>query len=140
MKISSRNSQKNTYKRKNRQLTGQSSSTPFMNMREGYNSKKVVTFDMQDRLDDKIDRLTSVMIKLTAEGSNQNKPFKPNIYQGKRRGQVMTSEEVEVDLEKDNIQVILGVIKAVVVDQDQVQEPVLIEIGLGIFNVGNMII
>ena len=34
---------------------------------------------------------------------------------------MMTLEEVEVDLEKDNIQVILeGMIEAVVVDQDQV--------------------
>ena len=29
-----------------RQLAGESSSTPFMNIRDGYNSKKVVTFDM----------------------------------------------------------------------------------------------
>ena len=35
--------------------------------------------------------------------------------------EMKTLEEVEVDLEKDNIQVILeGMIKAVVVDQDQV--------------------
>ena len=34
-----------------------------MNVRDGYNSKKVVTFDMQDRLDDKIDKLTSMMSK-----------------------------------------------------------------------------
>ena len=58
-----------------------------MNVRDGYNSKKVVTFDMQDRLDYKIDKLTSIMSKLTAQGSNQNKPFKLKIYQGKRRGQ-----------------------------------------------------
>ena len=50
-------------------------------------------------------------------------------------------EEVELDLGKDNIQVILeGMIEAVVVDQDQVQEPVLIEIGLDVLNVGNIII
>ena len=41
---------------------------------------------MQDRLDDKIDKPTSMMRKLTAQGSNQNKLFKPKIYQGKRRG------------------------------------------------------
>ena len=58
-----------------------------MNVRDGYNSKKVVTFDMQDRLHDKIDKLTSMKNKLTAQGNNQNKPFKPKIYQGKRRGQ-----------------------------------------------------
>ena len=67
-----------------RQLVGQASLTPFMNIRDGYDSKKVVTFDMQDRLDDKIDKLTSMMSKLTAQSSNQNKPFKLKIYQVKR--------------------------------------------------------
>ena len=57
-----------------------------MNIRDGYNSKKVVTFDTQHRLDDKIDRLMSMMSKVTAQ-SNQNTQFKPKIYQGKRRGQ-----------------------------------------------------
>ena len=69
------------------QLAGQSSLKPFMNIRDGYNSKKVVTFYTQDRLDDKIDKLTSMMSILTAQGNNQNKQFKPKIYQGKRRGQ-----------------------------------------------------
>ena len=58
-----------------------------MNIRDGYNSKKVVTFDMQDRLDNKIDELTSMMSKLTVQGDNQNKQFEPKIHQGKRRGQ-----------------------------------------------------
>ena len=48
---------------------------------------KVVMFDTQDRLDDKIDKLTSIMSKLTVRGNNQNKQFKPKIYQGKRREQ-----------------------------------------------------
>ena len=65
-----------------RQLVCQSSLAPFMNVRHGYNSRKIVTFDPQDRLDDKIDKLTSMMSKLTAQGSNQNKPFKPKLYQG----------------------------------------------------------
>ena len=55
--------------------------------------------------------------------------------------EMKTLEEVEVGLGKDNIQVILeGMIKPVVVDQDEVPEPVLIEIGLDVSNVGNMII
>ena len=62
-----------------RQLAGQSSSTPFMNIKDGSNSKKV-TFDMQDRLDDKIDKLTVMMNKLTTQHNNQNKQFKPKIY------------------------------------------------------------
>ena len=77
-----------TKEKVDRQLAGQSSSTPFMNIKDGYNGKKVVTSDMQDRLDDKIDKLTSMMSKLTAQGSNQNKQFKPKIYQGKRKGQI----------------------------------------------------
>ena len=52
-----------------------------------------------------------------------------------------TLGEVGVDLEKDDIQVnVEGMIEAVVVDQDQVQEPVLIETGLDVFNVGSIII
>ena len=55
--------------------------------------------------------------------------------------EMITLEEVEVDLGKDSVQVILGgMIKAVVVDKGQVQEPVLIEIELEVLNVANMII
>ena len=70
-----------------RQFAGQSSSRPFMNIRDGYNSKKVGPFDMQDRLDNKIDKPNSMMSKLRAQANNQNKQFKPKIYQGKRSGQ-----------------------------------------------------
>ena len=41
----------------------------------------------QDSLDDKIDKLTLMMSKLTAQGDNMNKQFKPKIYQGRQRGQ-----------------------------------------------------
>ena len=71
-----------------RQLSDQSFSTPFMNVRNGNNGKKVYTFDMQDRLDEKIDNLAPMMRKLTAQCNNDNKPFKHKIYQGKSRGQI----------------------------------------------------
>ena len=75
-----------------------------MNVRNGYNSKKVVTFDMQDRLDDKIDKLTSMIRKLTAQGSNQNKLFKPEIYQGKRRGKTRNySDQGKYKIDTDQI-------------------------------------
>ena len=71
-----------------RQLVGQLSSMPFMNIQDGYNSsKKIDTVDTQDRLDNKVDKITSMMSKLTAEDSSQNRPFKPKIFLGKRRGQ-----------------------------------------------------
>ena len=57
-----------------------------MSIKDGYNSKKV-TFDMQDRLDDKIDKSTLMMSKLTVQSKKQNKQFEPKIYQGKWRGQ-----------------------------------------------------
>ena len=69
-----------------RQLAGQSSLTPFMAIRDGYISKKV-TFNMQDILEDKIDRLTSMMNILTTHNDNENKQFKPRICQNKFRGQ-----------------------------------------------------
>ena len=46
-------------KKIDRQLAGQSSSTPFMDIRDGYNSKKVAAFDTQVRLDNKLDKITS---------------------------------------------------------------------------------
>ena len=39
-----------------RQLAGQASSTPFMSIKDRYVSKKI-TFDTQDRLEEKIDQL-----------------------------------------------------------------------------------
>ena len=54
-----------------RQLSDESDTTPpFMKVSVGYNkttSKKAVSFNMQDRSDDKIENLTSMMSKLTAK-------------------------------------------------------------------------
>ena len=55
-----------------RQLAGQSSSTPFMSITDGYVSKKV-TFDTQDNSEEKIDRLTTMKTKLTAQEDEENK-------------------------------------------------------------------
>ena len=65
-----------------RQLAGQSFSMPFVNMKDGDISKKV-TFDTQDSLDEKIDRLTSMMNKLAAQDDNQTKQFKPKYIKAK---------------------------------------------------------
>ena len=48
-----------------RQLVGQSSSTPFMSLKDIYVNKRV-TFDTKDGLEEKIDRLMTMMNKLTA--------------------------------------------------------------------------
>ena len=58
-----------------RQLAGQTSSTPFMNIRDSFNKR--VTFDMADSMEQTIDKLMVVMGKLVTEDKGQNKPFKP---------------------------------------------------------------
>ena len=62
-----------------KQLGGQSSSTPLMNLRESQNKK--VSFNMQDVFEQKIDKLTVMMDKLVTEDNGCSKPFRPQIYQ-----------------------------------------------------------
>ena len=78
-----------TKEKTDRQLVGQSTLiVAFMKVSEGYHTnKKAVSFNTQDRLDDKIDKLTSMMSKLSPQGDKQDKRFKHKIYHGKRRGQ-----------------------------------------------------
>ena len=64
-----------------RQLTGQTSTSPFMNIRDGSNRR--VSFDTRDELGEKIDKLMAMMSKLVAKESNERKPFKPQIYKSR---------------------------------------------------------
>ena len=69
-----------------KQLAGQSSSTPFMNIRDSQGKK--VSFNIQNDLEHKIDRLMVMMDKLVTEDDGHSKPFKPQIYQpGRGRNQ-----------------------------------------------------
>ena len=71
-----------------RQLAGQSTSIPFMSIWEGYSkNKRSLSFDTQNILHNKTDQLISILNKLSTQGSNQNRPFKAKIYQGRKRGQ-----------------------------------------------------
>ena len=67
-----------------RQLAGQSPSTSFMSIKDSYANKKF-TFNTKDGLEEKIDRLATMMSKLTAQDDESNKQFTRKIYQGKRR-------------------------------------------------------
>ena len=84
----------------------QSSSISFINIWEGNNSnKETILFDTQDILDNKIDKFTSMMSKLSAQRSNQDKPFKPKIL--KEKGEDM--EEIimtKVDTKLDTDQIV----------------------------------
>ena len=65
-----------------KQLADQTSSTPFMSVRDRLNKR--VTFNAMDNLEQKIDRLTVMMGKLVTEDEGQSKPFKPQVYQPNR--------------------------------------------------------
>ena len=65
-----------------RQLAGQTSSTPFMSISDNYSKR--ITFNMIDDIEQKIDKLTLMMGKLVTEDKGQNKPFKPRVYQSNR--------------------------------------------------------
>ena len=56
-----------------------------MSIREGANRK--VSFDTRDELGDKIDKLTVMLGRLAAKNNIKNRPFKPQIYQSRGRGQ-----------------------------------------------------
>ena len=86
-KTSGGDRKENTDKRKDRQLAGEYSSTQFMNKKDSYIKHKKGTFDTQNGLEEKIDRLTMMMSRLTTK-EDQNKWFKPKMYQSKRRGQI----------------------------------------------------
>ena len=72
-----------TKEKLDKQLTGQTSTSPFMSIREGTNKR--VSFDTRDKLGDKIGKLTMVMSKLAVTENCERRPFKPQIY--KSRGQ-----------------------------------------------------
>ena len=72
----SRDSKKNIDQRKlDKQLTRQSSTSPFMSIREG--ASRRVSFDTREELNDKIDKLKVMIGKLAAKGSGRTRQFNP---------------------------------------------------------------
>ena len=72
-----------TKEKLDKQLTGQTSTSPFMNIRDG--TERKVSFNAKDELGDKIDKLTVMMSRLVAKDSYEKRPFKAHIC--KSRGQ-----------------------------------------------------
>ena len=72
-----------TKEKLDKQLTGQTSTSLFMSIREGTDKRE--SFNARDELGDKIDKLTVVMSKLAVTDNHERRPFKPQIY--KSRGQ-----------------------------------------------------
>ena len=74
-----------TKEKLDKQLTGQAFTSPFMSIREG--ASRRVSFDTRYKLGDKIDKLIVMLGRLAAKDSNEKRPFKPQIYQNRGRGQ-----------------------------------------------------
>ena len=70
-----------TKEKLDRQLTGQTSTSPFMSIRDGINRN--VSFNTKDELGDKIDKLTVMLGKLAVKDNNNKRPFKPHIYRSR---------------------------------------------------------
>ena len=71
-----------------RQLAGKGS-TPFMKLNDK-KSKKAVLFDARDVLErnsENIERMTALMDKMYIKLDQKDVPYKPQIYQKRRRGQ-----------------------------------------------------
>ena len=68
-----------------RQLTGQSSSTPFMSIRDGHSRK--VSFDTREELGSKIDKSVVMIGKLATRDSRTNRQFIPQRHQSRHRRQ-----------------------------------------------------
>ena len=66
-------------------MSGQSSSAPFMSIKNSHNRK--VSFDTREELGNKIHKLAVMIGKLATRDSGSGRQLKPQIYQGKGRGQ-----------------------------------------------------
>ena len=79
-----------------RQLSGQSATTPFMKVSDVYKSsvgktsKKAVSFNALEtieRTNDSIDTLASLVGKMKVQMDKYDAQYKPQVYQSKRKGQ-----------------------------------------------------
>ena len=67
-----------TKEKLDKQLTGQTSTSPFINIRD--RTERKVLLNARDKFRDKIDKLTTMISRLAAKDSNDKRPFKPQIY------------------------------------------------------------
>ena len=75
-----------------KQMTDQTSTSPFMSIREG--TDKRVSFDTRDKLGDKIDKLTVVMSKLVATDNHERRPSSHKYIRVGDRIGLMVKEDI----------------------------------------------
>ena len=62
-------------------------STPFMKMGDTSHSGKKVSINAQDSIEERLENLTSMMYKMSIQQEEGKKPFKPQVYPKRGRGQ-----------------------------------------------------
>ena len=129
-----------TKEKKDRQLTGWST-TPFMKLNDR-KSKKAVSFDARDVLErnsENMERMTVLMDKMYIKLDQKEVPYKPQIYQRRRRGQnrqildrIMIAEGIN-DLVEKEITIVIEVMDEVeVISEELVLEAEVVVILVGI--------
>ena len=64
-----------------------SSTSPFMKFRDTTHSGKKVSIKLQDLVEKQLENVTSVMYNMSIQQNKAKKPFKPQVYQRRGRGQ-----------------------------------------------------
>ena len=82
-----------TKEKLDRQLTGQSSASPFVNIRDG--TEKRVLFSTRDELGDKINKPTVVMSRLAAKDNHEKRLLKPKIYKNRCQNRSFNHEHFQ---------------------------------------------
>ena len=70
-----------TKEKLDKQLTGQTSTSPFMSVKDG--TERRISFNTRDELGDKMAKLTVVMSRLVVKDTCEKRPFKPQIYRSR---------------------------------------------------------
>ena len=84
-----------TEEKLDRQLTDQTSTSPFVNIRDG--TDKRVSFSARDELGDKIDKLMVIMSKLAAKDSHERDPLNPRYTRAEDKVGLMIREHIRLD-------------------------------------------
>ena len=72
----------------NKQLSGQSgTATPFMKVGDVPYSTKKVSFNAHNLIREQLESFTSMVYNMSIQKEDNNRPFKPQIYQKRGRGQ-----------------------------------------------------
>ena len=76
-----------TKEKLDQQVPGQAAnSTPFMKVRDASSNKKV-SFNVQDSIGEQLENLTSMVYNMSVQKDEGKKPFIPQVYPKRARGQ-----------------------------------------------------